>query len=182
MRTALTNVLLALSAVTTITSCQGGPDRGYSLSGCRWPGADIAYRDDTASYFVATRAAAGRWNIGSSVVHIHPMPEAGWTVAAANLGPTAPYGYTTWSCAEGRFISVTTTYNTFYTDGFSFEQRVSVMTHEMGHALGLAHTSAAEGCPVAIMVANFSKTWGRCQEAWPQPTDIEAVRALYAGS
>ena len=179
MRTVAGNALLSIGAAATILAGQGQLDRSYNFSGCRWGGSAIAYRDETGSYFMATRAAAGRWNVSSRAVHIHAMPEATWTITAIDLGPTGQYGLTTWNCMAGRFTSVVTYYNRYYTDGFTFEQRVSLMTHEMGHALGLAHTAITVGCPVSIMVANFSQTWGRCQEAWPQRYDIEAVRALY---
>jgi len=32
------------------------------------------------------------------------------------------------------------------------------------------------------MTPNFSDTWGRCHEAWPQAADIEGVVLLYGGA
>jgi len=119
-----------------------GPDRhtrDHAFSGCRWPSARIAYTDDTGRYGRATAAAARHWTFSAAAVQLHAVPAAAWTVTMANLGPTQVYGLTRWTCERGRFASVISYYNTYYTDGFTFEQRVSLMTHEMGHGLGLSH-------------------------------------------
>ena len=153
--------------------------RDFAVSGCRWPIGQIGYVDASGPYRSATAAAAQRWSAGAPVLRLQSASAAAWIVTTANLGPTNLYGFTTWSCREGRFLAVVSLYNTYYTDGFTFDQRVSLMTHEMGHGLGLSHGSAPERCPVPIMTPNFSDTWSRCHEAWPQPADIEGINVLY---
>ncbi len=174
-----TGMLLLTMAEAIILPGPGRHTRDYAFSGCRWPSARIAYTDDTGRYGRATAAAARHWSFSEAAVQLHAVPAANWTVTMANLGPTQVYGLTRWTCDRGHFVSVISYYNTYYTDGFTFEQRVSLMTHEMGHGLGLSHGWAPEGCPVPIMTPNFSDTWSRCHEAWPQPADIEGINLLY---
>jgi len=174
-----TGMLLLTTAAAIILPGPGRHTRDYAFSGCRWPSARIAYTDDTGRYGRATAAAARHWSFSAAAVQLQAVPAAAWTVAMANLGPTQVYGLTRWTCDHGRFASVISYYNTYYTDGFTFDQRVSLMTHEMGHGLGLSHGSAPERCPVPIMTPNFSDTWSRCHEAWPQPADIEGINVLY---
>jgi predicted Zn-dependent protease len=171
-------ILLSLSLATIVP----GPtpaDREFMLSGCRWPAGNITYADQSGPYHRATAAATRGWTTSSPFINLRQAASARWTVTTANFGPTHVYGYTTWTCLDGEFTSVISTYNRYYTDGFTFEQQVSVMAHEMGHGLGLGHASTSAGCPVPLMAANFSDTWGRCHEAWPQLADIEGINALY---
>ena len=82
MRTAAALLLLAVSSAMTVPAGQGQVTDGYRYSGCRWNAADIAYQDQSGSYFLTTRAAARRWNLSAKAVHIHSMPVAAWIVTA----------------------------------------------------------------------------------------------------
>jgi hypothetical protein len=168
-----------IAALTSILLTPGPSSANFAFSGCRWSSGDIGYVDDSGPYQRATAAAARRWNLAVPGLYLHSDASAAWIVQTADLGPTNLYGVTTWYCRDGRLLGVVSRYNTYYTDGFNLEQRVSVMIHEMGHGLGLAHVAAAGHCPVPIMTASFSQTWGRCHESWPQPADLEGVAVLY---
>src|SRR5207247_3443831 len=93
---------------------------------------------DTGRYGRATAAPARLWSFSTPAVQLHAVAAAAWTVTTPNLGPTQVYGLTHWTCDRGRFVSVISYYNTYYTDDFTFEQRVSLMTQGMGDGLGLS--------------------------------------------
>src|SRR5437764_6521370 len=127
-----------MAAFTTVLLAPPPSGRDFALSGCRWPIGQIGYVDASGPYRSATAAAAQRWSAGAPVLRLQPTSAAAWIVTTANLGPTNEYGFTTWSCREGRFLAVVSLYHPYYTAGFSFDQRVSVMIHELGHALRLS--------------------------------------------
>lgn len=69
--------------------------------------------------------------------------------------------------------------NTYAGDSYSTAKKQSLFTHEIGHALGLAHTSA-QSCPnVAIMHPKTSTRYDICRYTTPRPDDIDGIEVLY---
>ena len=75
--------------------------------------------------------------------------------------------------AENR---VTSSYNTYYSDRYGPAARESLIAHEIGHALGLAHSGSLP-CPVPLMYRN-SDRYFRCGEVGPQADDLAGLRVV----
>lgn len=65
--------------------------------------------------------------------------------------------------------------NTYYTSGYSSGERQSVAGHELGHVLGLGHSTA-----YAIMIADTPTRWGTDGIDTPQTDDNNGVNAIYS--
>jgi hypothetical protein len=75
------------------------------------------------------------------------------------------------------FATVDVFINDYYTQNYSSNQRKSVISHEMGHAFGLAHSS---GAVVMNGATNgFNSRWGTYGICTPQTDDVSGVNAIY---
>jgi hypothetical protein len=63
--------------------------------------------------------------------------------------------------------------NTYYTDSYSSQKRKGVITHELGHALGLSHENRL-GPGGSVMYDNDGRTVYS-----PTQDDINGVNAIY---
>jgi hypothetical protein len=111
---------------------------------------------------------------------------------SSDYGPTGWVGYTHGPGGIG--VSFTCTYgntvvdlNTHYTNGVAYDNRVA-MTHELGHATGLAHNDFTTPCaygglhyysimfyaPLAAAYAQSS-----CQVGIPTSDDISGINSIY---
>jgi len=78
------------------------------------------------------------------------------------------------------FITHTDTYlNVAYTGGYSAAKRQSVVTHELGHVLGLGHSSSSNCSVDPVMDPFTSHRWDTCQINTPKSDDIDGVNVLY---
>lgn len=137
----------------------------------RWPDARVLVHDETGDKAVA--AAVGAWD-ATGVVHVETTTapcttgEACVTVSVRALTPNLG-GWSTWTLDGDRPLSCTVWLNTTPARPLTDAEWVDVALHEMGHCLGLPHTT--EGPSV------MQETVQPLTE--PTEVDSEALRALY---
>ena len=85
----------------------------------------------------------------------------GITRDTAGSSPPACQSTGTWS------TTVVVWWNGYHADGYSSAKRRSVMAHEVGHALGLAHTRAATCANVTLLQPDTSTRYDACRIVAP---------------
>jgi hypothetical protein len=173
----LASVAVLVGAAVGVSPAAGQAS-AYSLEGCAWPATSIAYTDQSGSYGDATERAVEDWNgVDGSPIHLYAADGAPLTLQARNYGRTGYDGITVMSCdAAGRFVRVTSSYNTYYADRYGPDARRSLIGHEIGHALGLAHSGSLP-CPVPLMYRS-SDRYFRCGDVGPQGDDLAGLEAV----
>jgi hypothetical protein len=147
---------------------------------------------EDASWATATRAAMTNWSgvSGAGITYVEGTPAdvtvtmytgAGDCTAASSSFPT--------SGAPGPTLVI----NRSYSGSYSQAQRNWIMTHELGHTVGLTHTDQTFGTLIpgtntsdAGSVMNSGSTYGGCPPVAPgwsafSSGDATALRWLYPG-
>lgn len=145
----------------------------------------------STSWANATRDAMANWSAmpGADITFVETTGSADVTVLSASWGNTG-------NVAQGSFPSggapgVTVTVNDEYLGTYAYARQVWIMTHELGHNLGLAHTNTSDGSHIAgtpttdsASVMNDGSFYGGNPPNAPSwsafsPYDEAALRALY---
>lgn len=184
------SLVIFLSASLVLLAGPARHASAYALEGCSWNfnnptlvlGSDPHYAavaDSAASswnYQLYNNNVGLQWNIqpygASGQVYEHEY----------NFGNTGYDGITFYSCSDGYYFDtpVNSYFNTYYTNGYSYGEAQAVITHEFGHALGLAHNPTFGGCSYApIMYYMATLTYIDCGYVGPRPDDIAGARAIY---
>jgi predicted Zn-dependent protease len=180
---------LALGSLTVMSS----EASAYELLGCRYNanGNALKWTNTTSRHEYSNPAAWAieNWNSTSTQFNFtHVSSGANLRLTDGNFGNTGFDGILLDAsgtdpsrdsplnkCRNGYWTETTTAWlNRFYTDGYSGAKKKSVYSHEVGHALGLAHLSHC-----VIMHPTTSIRWDECGRNTPARDDIDGANALY---
>ncbi|MEW5354057.1 matrixin family metalloprotease [Streptomyces sp. 16-176A] len=193
------SILAALAVASATVVIPASPAAAYDTLGCRFTSGTLKWQDSTTTsgYATAAKNAVGAWNTTSTQFNMNQVTSgANIRVTNGNFGSTwqglrfvgitldtsqrDPVAY---SCSGGTWdTTVVTWWNDYYTQHYGAAKRQAIMVHELGHALGLAHTAAAPGSScgqVSIMDKAIDAWYDVCGFWTPRQDDINGANALY---
>ncbi len=118
-----------------------GDDEGYYWSSTTIPYVNqAAYVNDANAW----SAGASAWNNSASKWYLQSVSQGGnIDLLDTNNSSVTWDGITIYNTSGSNFTSVTCYLNHYYTSGYTSAETKSVASHELGHALGLAHEKGA---------------------------------------
>ena len=162
------------------------PAEAYNLTGCKFSSATIPYLVSGLPSGYNLTAARDDWTYNTDV--------AGWATTTAAVRVDFrfnPYGALGWSgetdgpgvtCPGGgnHTATVQVRINRTYTDGWTANKRQGVMSHEIGHALGLHHNTTSSPCgSVTLMNPYDSQRYDTCSIYQTRTDDRNGANSLY---
>ncbi|MFE9748148.1 matrixin family metalloprotease [Saccharothrix saharensis] len=184
--------LVGVAAMVAATVPAAAPASAAPL-GCQFSTPNLKWKasiSNTAAYLNPAQWSAKYWHdTPTPVILTQVTSGANIAIADGNFGNVTFDGATRSgvdqtqapSCASTGYwaTGVVTWWNRYFTDDYSGQKKLSVMVHELGHALGLGHESHSSCSSVNIMETGTYQRYDVCGKYAPQAADINYVNALY---
>lgn len=175
-------LLLLISTALLTLSISVPTLAATTTEGATWYSSNqIVQVDGTNSYY-KSRWDQGMANwIATTKLILQEGTNSSFTAGISNNSAATWDGITNYSTVSGKFVSVKSYINTYYTNQTRYTMDIinGIATHEMGHAMGLGH--ATSGDKSVMVPATFSST-GTLLRTYntPQTQDINVMNSLYA--
>jgi len=162
--------ILAVGLVSTMSVGLGVTGaNAYTTTGCTL--SPQRYQNLGGTPFASEVSAAVRaWNVTDA--NLLTSSTAAFTVTYKNNGAAGYDGRSTWAC-DGH--TGESWINTYYTNSYSVTKRKCVWVHEIGHVMGLNHSSTATAIMNSVSTSNYAAGIG-CQLV---ADDSQGMNALY---
>lgn len=168
---------IALAAATSLAVLSvPTAANAYTTTGCHWNSSStINYKNNgSGSYTSIITNSANSWDSGTPL-YLQSTANAALVVYQTNAGNSGYEGYTTWYCSGGITSGTSSYANTYYTASYPTNKIRAVLTHEIGHALGLNHSGVAG----AIMSSSAGGEYDTYGHYTPQTDDKNGINAIY---
>lgn len=190
-RRTIARLVIPLFAATTALLAAVGPSaHAYTIeAGCKWPSMPVRWLNggSNSTYQSAGSSAVANWDATSTPLSFSRAssgPIYGISLRDSNFGTdSGKVGVTYVNCSGGTFSGEIASYwNTYYTNTSKYgaiNAKIAVITHEIGHALGLNHNNtggACSGVPIMYYSMDFYFTCGWYK---PRPDDINGINYIY---
>jgi predicted Zn-dependent protease len=159
-------MLLALASAVLAASVSWATPTlavAYSHLPCRWPSSSVKfYANTSGAHLTAFTSGASAWTgaTAATLTRVTSYSSAQFYGVAAYDGNTGYDGQTTWTCnLLLQFSTVNVVLNRTYMDSYGATEKKVIAMHELGHAMGLDH-STASGYPVMASSAGNSYNHG----------------------
>ena len=162
------------------------PERvvAYSLWGCHFNTPNLKWKDATTrpGYAGPAQNAATAWTATPTPIYLTKVTSgANIQVNDGNFGDPSFNGITYPSGCDSNqhwTATIVTWFNRAALDTKSVAARQNTMVHELGHALGLAHTFDPNCATMGIMYVSDA-SFVSCGFTTPRPDDIDGINFLY---
>lgn len=162
----------------------------YFLLECEQNGPTITWRADstvTTAYLDAIKLVMANWN-NAPVNMFLDQTTSGEEIllTKSNLGNNGINAITSWPgndrCNESTGYMntpATITMNSYYMDGFSKQKKQNTIAHEVGHAIGLAHSDTTGTNDEKTLMYSTDANYNTYKIFVPVLDDIRAAQAWY---
>lgn len=180
---------LAIALAISVPLIGGGDSaEAANYHGCKMKNRTILWKNATTNrdYYVAAVDAMNSWGNNTKLGFQRVDSGANLTVANGNFGDSGFDGImksTTSAipgCSRDHWTSTAFAWlNTHHTKTYSYAKRRSVFTHEVGHALGLAHNERGRCSTLAVMHPSTYTRFDVCGISTVRSDDIRGINSLY---
>jgi hypothetical protein len=169
------------TSVLTIALCIALSSFAYAhFFGGKWNSSIGWWLSSSSPYYSTFQSAASSWNNWSKLKFCQTSMTSATVIPAIEF-----YGYLGWAGQgvpgpnqnSGTYTYGEVRINRSYTDPSSANIKTAVVTHELGHILGLAHPYTAND--PSIMYSNTSYAYNTWGIYYPAGHDITDINTLY---